>query len=58
MSEEITDKKRKTKHYIKNITVHLDRDIVVQMVKYPEVNWSVVCRESLRHYLKERERNP
>lgn len=51
---DIPDSKRKSPHYVKNITVHLDRFIVNEMIKYPEVNWSVVCREAMRKYVEER----
>lgn len=51
---DLPDEKKKIKHYVKNITVHLDRAIVSEMIKYPEVNWSVVCREAMRKYVEER----
>ena len=49
----MTDEVKKP-HYVKNITVHLDKEIKDAMVKYPEVNWSVVAREAIREYLKKR----
>ena len=42
------------KHYVKNITVHLDKDTANGMMKYPEVNWSVVARVAIKKYLDDR----
>jgi hypothetical protein len=44
----------KKPHYVKNLSVHLDKEIKDAMVKYPEVNWSVVAREAIRQYLHSR----
>jgi hypothetical protein len=45
---------KKTPHYIKNLSVHLDKEIANAILKYPEVNWSVVAREGIRKYLESR----
>jgi len=52
LSEMIEEVKKP--HYVKNLSVHLDKEIKDGMVKYPEVNWSVVAREAIRQYLKNR----
>ena len=44
----------KKPHYVKNLSVHLDREIANGMLRFPEVNWSVVAREAIREYLKNR----
>ena len=44
----------KKPHYVKNLSVHLDREIANGMLRFPEVNWSVVAREAIREYLKKR----
>ena len=44
----------KKPHYVKNLSVHLDREIANAILKYPEVNWSVVAREGIRKYLESR----
>ena len=50
----MSEEPKKVKHYVKNLSVHLDREIANGMLKYPEVNWSVVAREAIRNYLKYR----
>ena len=44
----------KKPHYVKNLSIHLDREIANGMRKYPEVNWSVVAREAIRQYIHSR----
>jgi len=44
----------KKPHYVKNLSVHLDREIANGMLKFPEVNWSVVAREAIRKYIENR----
>ena len=48
------EESKKEKHYVKNLSVHLDREIANAIQKYPEVNWSVVAREGIRKYLESR----
>lgn len=49
---------KKEKHYVKNLSVHLDKEIANGLKKYPEVNWSVVAREAIRKYLVYRDSLP
>jgi len=44
----------KKPHYVKNLSIHLDREIANGMLKFPEVNWSVVAREAIRKYIENR----
>ena len=38
----------------KNITIYVPDEVAEEMAKYPEVNWSQVCREAIINYLKRR----
>jgi len=50
----LPDEPKKKPHYVKNLSVHLDREIANGMLKFPEVNWSVVAREAIRKYIENR----
>ena len=38
----------------KNVTIYISDEVAEEMAKYPEVNWSHVCREAIINYLKKR----
>lgn len=41
--------------HTKNITVYIkDEKLIKEIEKYPEVNWSAVCRNAIRDYIKKR----
>jgi len=42
----------------KNVTILIQDELAEKMRKFPEVNWSEVCRKAIDNYIKEREGVP